>query len=684
VFYYGYDERAWTRQQILHDLAGKVLDKAGFDRFLPLSFDAQQKLLAERLRAERHLLILDNLESVRGEALAIANTLPPAEREALRHLLDDLAGGQTLVLLGSRGAEDWLIGNGRAQGSPLQPDPQSLIYDLGGLDLEAASQLADRILARHGATQYRGNADFTKLLKLLDGYPLALEVVLPNLARQTPAEVLAALQAGEVALDDAAATDKTHSILRCIEYSHSNLDPAAQELLACLVPFSTVIYTNFLSQYTEYLKAQPALANLPFDRWPEVLQAAADWGLMTKHDVPGYLRLQPIFPYFLLSRLNAVGDLSGGASQPDQPASPAPPDRSLSIRTAFRLHYDDFGDAIADAMKSKNPQERQTGQLLARLEYENLSTALDYALAAQTTIRNPYVALSRYLDATQDQRRGLELGQSVFTRLEQYPSEALAGQLGAEFVAVLDDIAKRQLLSQQYPLAEATYQKALSIHLGLTIFEEKQKAILSSGLYHQLGAVAQEQRQWAQAEAYYQQALAIEIEFNARSEQADTYHQLGIVAQKQRQWAQAEDYYKQALAIDVEFNDRYEQAGTYHQLGMVAREQRQWAQAENYYQQALAIKIEFNARYEQASTYGQLGLLAKAQGQMAQAAQHLQKALEIFYNAGDEYSTGMTVRNLGRLWHACDDAALKASLPAAVAGVLGVSAEEVVQGWEAS
>ncbi len=442
VFYYGYDERAWTRQQILHDLAGQVLDKAGFDRFLPLSIGAQQKLLAERLRAERHLLILDNLESVRGEALAIANTLPPAERDALRGLLADLVGGQTLVLLGSRGSEDWLlpsatpalragasVGN---QQSAFSNQQSALLYDLGGLDPEAASQLADEILKRHGATQYRASADFTKLLKLLDGYPLALEVVLPNLARQTPAQVLAALQAGEVVLDDAAATDKTHSILRCIEYSHSNLDPAAQELLACLAPFSTVINTRLLPQYTEHLKAQPALANLPFDRWPEVLQAAADWGLLTQHDVPGYLRLQPIFPYFLRSRLNedeARGKRQDAGGKKQEAGSK----KQEAIRTAFRLFYDDFGDAIAQVMKSKNPQERQTGQVLARLEYENLSTALDTALAAQTTIRNPYVALSRYLDTTQDQRRGLELGQSVLARLEQYPPEALAGQLGFEF-----------------------------------------------------------------------------------------------------------------------------------------------------------------------------------------------------------------------------------------------------------
>ena len=50
------------------------------------------------------------------------------------------------------------------------------------------------------------------------------------------------------------------------------------ELLACLAPFSTVFNTIYLPQYTAHLKAQPALAHLPFGRWQEVLQAAADWG----------------------------------------------------------------------------------------------------------------------------------------------------------------------------------------------------------------------------------------------------------------------------------------------------------------------------------------------------------------------------------------------------------------------
>ena len=83
-----------------------------------------------------HLLILDNLELITGAHLAIQHTLPKEEQEALRSFLSDLARGKTLVLLGSRSGEDWL-----AKGTF-----DDNIYDLPGLDDEAASLLADRIL----------------------------------------------------------------------------------------------------------------------------------------------------------------------------------------------------------------------------------------------------------------------------------------------------------------------------------------------------------------------------------------------------------------------------------------------------------------------------------------------------------------------------------------------------------
>ena len=728
VFYFGYDEKAWTLPQIMDQIAQQLFPVpagAGVSASLPLMqframpLKAQPQMLAQQLRSARHLLILDNLESITGAALAIRNTLPPAEQAALAGFLAELRGGQTLVLLGSRSGEEWLM---RGPYAPLAADA---VYDLPGLDAEAASALAERILERQVTdvktrTAYRQSAEFARLLQLLDGYPLPLEIVLANLRRQTPAEILAALQAGAVDLDAQDAQSKTASILKCIDYSHSNLSPDAQTLLLCLAPFTGVMYADALENYTQYLRQQPALADLPFDQWPAVLQEAAHWGLLTPHEVSGFLHLQPIFPYFLRTRLEPQPTephpqpLPKGEGSHPSPAGEGAGVRS-AIETAFRQHYDDLGDQLFRLLEAKEPQQRQMGQLLTRLEYENLHTALHLALVAQVSILNPYKALSFYLDTTQDQQRGLVLGQTVLARLENYSAEILTGQIGAEFAVVLDDIAKCQLLLKQYAAAEVSYQKALSIWLNNKSYEPDQIKKMSASIYHQLGYVAQEQRQWAQVEQYYQQALALFIEFNDRYGQAATYHQLGYVAQEQGQWAQAEEYYQQALALKIEFNDRYAQAMTYHQLGRVAQEQRQWvqaeqyyqqafaiciefndryhqaliyhqlgsvaqeqrqwAQAEQYYQQALAIDIEFNDRYEQAGTYHQLGSVAEEQQQWAQAQAYFLQALEIFVEFEDEYYLGITLRSLARLWQASVDGAL----PAAVAAVLGVAPAEVEQ-----
>ena len=80
-------------------------------------------------------------------------------------------------------------------------------------------------------------------------------------------------------------------------------------------------------------------------------------------------------------------------------------------------------------------------------------------------------------------------------------------------------------------------------------------------LYHQLGYVAEEQREFQQAEQYLQQALQLYEEFDDRYEQAGTYHQLGVVAQQQQQFRQARDYFPRALETFVAYKDSYT-AGT--------------------------------------------------------------------------------------------------------------------------
>src|SRR6266568_8999139 len=378
VFYFGYDEKAWTLQQIITSIAQNLYGPKYYTYFQPLPLASQQAMLSQDLRGNNHLLILDNLESITGAHLAIQHTLPPEGQAALRSFLSDLAKGHTLLLLGSRGGEDWL-----AKGTF-----DDNIYELPGLDPEASTTLADRILERNNATKYRQDEDLRKLIKVLDGFPLALEVVLANLAHQTPTDVLAALQAGDVKLDideskqqeKSIFEQKTESILRCIDYSHSNLSPEAQQLLLCLAPFTSVVDTGTLDNYTSNLRKQLVLATLQFERWQEVLQEAANWGLLSPDPViPRFLRLQPIFPYFLRNRLHA----------------PEQREVRSAVETAFREHYDQLGDMLYQLLQSKDPQERQIGQVISGLEYENLVTALNLALAGQISFYTLYLTLAR-------------------------------------------------------------------------------------------------------------------------------------------------------------------------------------------------------------------------------------------------------------------------------------------------
>ncbi|MFN8467953.1 MAG: tetratricopeptide repeat protein [Caldilineaceae bacterium] len=625
VFYFGYDQKAWTRQQIMDAIARQLLGEVDYlRRFQPLSPAAQQSFLSERLRAggqdgKHHLLMLDNLESITGVRLAIQNTLDAAEQARLRDFLCSLVGGRTLVLLGSRGNEEWL-----ADGTF-----GANVYELPGLDPEAASNLADLILQRYNVTKWRGDKDFARLLKLLEGYPLPLEIVLANLQRQTPTEIVKALEDGLKEIDTSKSS-KTESLLACIDYSYGNLAEGSQELLLCLAPFTGVVYVPTLEQYTEQLKAQPALSHLPFNRWGEVLEEAVNWGLLAPHsEARDYLRLQPILPYFLRNRLQAV------------------PEFRAAVETAFRELYDGLGGVLHRLITSKDPQQRQLGLTLVSLEFENLTTALELALQQHVGFFNPYEALFRFLDALSRHAQALQLSEQVLAARSSYRASELTDEVAQHFFLAFHRTATSALMAKQYAKAERTYQEALGFIHDLKGITEATRANYTASTYHQLGRVAQEQRQWAQSEQHYQQALALLIEFNDRYEQAGTYHNLGNVAQAQRQWAQAEQHYQQALAIFHEFNDRYEQADTYHQMGNMAQQQRQWAQAEQHYQQALAIKLEFDDRYSQAGTYHNLGMVAAEQGQWAQAEQHFQQALALFIEFDDRYSQALTYHNLG-------------------------------------
>ncbi|MEO1466604.1 MAG: AAA family ATPase, partial [Cyanobacteria bacterium J06633_1] len=95
IFYFGYDEKAHTLQQIVYEIAKGIYNRFELATFQAQSLTVQWRKLADKLRAESYMLILDNLESVTGQALAIQNTLDETARAEISKFLAELVGGKT-------------------------------------------------------------------------------------------------------------------------------------------------------------------------------------------------------------------------------------------------------------------------------------------------------------------------------------------------------------------------------------------------------------------------------------------------------------------------------------------------------------------------------------------------------------------------------------------------------------
>ncbi|MGB7314626.1 MAG: CHAT domain-containing protein, partial [Nodosilinea sp.] len=526
VFYFGYDETAYTLEQILHEIGKRVYDRFEQANFQAMSPAAQAMKLATLLNGEPYVLMLDNLESVTGQELAIQNTLPEVEQAKLRDFLQKLSGGKTRVVLGSRSGEDWL--------AAVYRDNR---YALQGLDPQSRTELAEKILEKHVGSnprieQLRQDADFGRLMKLLAGYPLAMEVVLANLGRQSPTEILTALDAADVNLDSGS-EDKTQSILKCVEYSHSSLSPQAQKLLLCLAPFKGFIDRTDLANYGKQLAQLEPFQDYPFEQFDEAVQEAINWGLLSpmSEEMTRLLTIQPVFPYFLKTKLAELDEVTRNA-----------------LDTGFKNHYQSLAGQYRQLMQSKNPQERQLGLFFTRLEYENIYYSLGIFLKRRES-PNLFHCLGVYLNLNSDSQGELQLLEFVCDELEKYSAASISQEISENIVRAFGQRANLYKDSRQYLKAEQQYKKVIEFVENNVGADQQVSQFLIAGTYHQMGIVAQEQRQFEQAQQYYQQALDLKIEFGDRFSQASTYHQMGRVAQEQRHFEQAQQYYQQALDL---------------------------------------------------------------------------------------------------------------------------------------
>jgi tetratricopeptide (TPR) repeat protein len=641
IFYFGYHTQAWMYQDVMNTIAQRLFGATDYYHriYQTLSTQAQQAVLTRRLRTQPHVLIFDSLESISGSHLAPQNALQPEERALLRRFLVNLAAGRTIVLFGSREDEEWLTGEKMGQEPLLTPET---IYTLKGLDYESSTILARRIVEKHHIPTYYENdqtrPDFENLIGITEGHPLALDVLITQLHDQTPGELLNALRIGTINLKDPEQS-LSSSLLHSVECAYGSLSRDIQTQLVCLAPFTSVVNQHVLDRYTEYLQQEPFLEDLSPSYWQRIFHELTHWGLLEPHpSSPTFLRFGEIFSYILRLRANQ---------------------RELvdDMHIAFRKTYSDYGNEIWALLQSKDPEERQQGQTKVALEYRNLMAALDLLLDHHESALNVYKPLAIYLNMTREYQQGIELAASVQERIETHFHDGHEEPHSLnELAHVLHEKAICHYALREYDEARTLFSREVDLIQNLHQVGEGRRKWMLSSAYHYLGHLAQEKRQWEEAEGYYRSALEIEQEQSNRANQAAIYRNLGHLLFRQRQWTQSKDYYQHALDIYTELNEPLEQANIYHNMGMVEQDLRQWKTAEQYHKKALSIYNELKDRHHKAKTFHQLGSVSQAQRQWDHAEAYYHKMLEIFTDLNDRYHQAIAYHQLGsmsqarRLW----------------------------------
>jgi len=151
------------------------------------------------------------------------------------------------------------------------------------------------------------------------------------------------------------------------------------------------------------------------------------------------------------------------------------------------------------------------------------------------------------------------------------------------------------------------------------------------------------------AEQWYRKSLAIEKKLGNEDGVAKTYHQLGRIAQEQRDFATAEHWYRKSFDAEEKHGNAYGAATTCHQLGNLALVEGNLSTAERWYHKALATRERLHDEHGTASTCGSLGVLARASGNYVESGQWLIKSISGFFRNQNAEEAARHQRNYGRL-----------------------------------
>lgn len=589
--------------------------------------------------------------SLDGLVFAAAQGLgmPLAGVDPVAHIADALAGrGPCLVILDNfeqvtRHAEAtlgrWLIAAPQARFLVTTREVLGIQGEqVLGLDSLDSSDSAALFLLRARAARAGFSADredlaaIARLVGLMDGLPLAIELAAARV-RVMPPRQLAARMQDRFALASARTgrVDRQLTLRTALDWSWDMLHEAERAALARL----SVFEGGFSAE------AAAAVMKAGAGDWMDLLQALVDKSLLRSVGDNRFAMLETVREYAAL-RLRSDGSFAGSGT-----ACAAEAQRghwlyfaALEGQAAIAQRGIETNNLVAACRAATAAGDAESAAACLAAAWGALRRGGPYRTAVE--LAAPVLAMgglgsaSRALvrsvigDALESQGAVAAARRELLLGLD----EAAAGKAPRVRARLLATLGNRESVDGDFESARAHLDEALALAEDADSDELRMHVLNALGAYHDL------QARWDDAAQAYERALKMARRIGDRHMQGGLLGNLGGLHHDQGRPGEATLHYDESLALACELGDRRWEGNARCNLGLLLQEQGRREAARRQFEQALALARDVGHVRLSYTVMCNLGILLSDEGRLDEAGQHFERAVLAARDCADRRAEG--------------------------------------------
>jgi len=583
--------------------------------FFSLPLAEKVDLLAYVLSIRPCTIIIDNFEQSCGDASgSISPIIPDEEMELLKSLFIKMNGGESKFIL---------ISSEHPAFFDFDDDLDFYEYFIiDPLDSIASQTLAERIFQFYDIHSDVGHKDIERLLKIIDGHPLSMQILLSRLQYQSPEMLIAKYHAHRhtvMQIGNLRSGDYDTHLMALIHLVVSDLPVHVNYILPALAFYEGSLETGLLQAVINIYQT----SSLGFSASSAVNSMVQELINFLEHNrfiakyIPGTENYQ-IMP--LLTEYS----------------------RRIALRCEPQNIKNDWAGAFVHVVARLASNLKGMDNFGKQLWYHfnNATFHRAYEEACKHQMHDHSGVLLQIIAAFARVNRNYAKAERCFTELVGIHHALEDPQMKGITLFQLAHIAEDQ---RQFKKAQIWLQKALSI------FEDSNRDYEAASVRHQLGRIAHQKGDLELARLWLKQALNTFNKIEASYEAADISLQLGRINHEQNNLKQAEKWYQRAIDIFEIYEDEYRSATIYQQLGNIANDKRDFDISEQWFNKAIKIYEKLGMDRNLISIYQKTAQAAQSQRNFKAAEKWYAKVFGLIKDENKSDHLALLYKSIGKM-----------------------------------